>query len=153
MKGMIDKFLLLKDTALNTKIIDNVHLVYSEEMAMALLNTVESTSMMVFPITLSIGTDDDNIQFRVFILDKVNNSYDEMNVLNSWQTSTTALRMIADILNYKEGESVIVDDINVSAFFSNNVNEGDTTSVNVEYMVTSIDAVLDMSYETCKGCV
>jgi hypothetical protein len=138
---MIEKYRLIKNTAIDTGIVDDVKLALTEENAMQMVDNVKSTSLIVFPLIASINTVDDSVQFRLMFLDKVNNHYEEENVLNSWKTLLTALRLMTNHMNYKEGEDVLVDDVSFGAYYAQRDDD-------VEYMLATIDVVLDMSYLT-----
>ena len=135
MKAITTKYQTIKYAALDSDIIDDVKLAFSEEDAMTMIDTAKSTLLIVFPIEASIMNNTDNIIFSLFVIDKVNNTGDELHVLNSWDTSMLALRYIADMLNYKESEDVLIDEVELGIY--QNDNKSETT--------TMVRATIDMS--------
>jgi hypothetical protein len=139
-RGFIEKYEIIKESALATKMIKKVQLAYSEEHAMNIITNAQSCEMVLVPTELTMLTNDDSVMFDIFIFDKVNNDDEEKYTLNSWQNSLAALRLIADNLNYKEDEDVLVESVHFGIYYD---EDADFQRQNV---VTMITAQLDLSF-------
>jgi len=139
-RDFIEKYNIVKQSALDTKIINKVSLAYSEQHAMDMVINAKSCEMVLVPVELTMMTDNDSVMFDMFIFDKVNNDDDDGYVLNSWQNTLTALRVMADSLNYQEDEDVLVDNVHFGVYFD------EDSGFERKNVVALITAQLDLAY-------
>lgn len=139
--GFVDKYNALKQAFLNTKMVKEVKLVYSEEHAIEEVKNTKFRTVYVVPSDAAIFTNNDYVKFDIIIADKVNNDDNEEYMLQSWSNALSILRAAVSELNYKVNESVVVEDIDVGSYFS----DEDTDRVNaVSIVITTLDLEYDI---------
>ena len=138
--NILEKYNLIKDSAMDSNMVESVRLALSEEHVAELALSAKSREVYVIPIDCAIHTDSDYVRFDIIIVDKVNEDDDENYILQSYANGIALLRDIASRLNYKEYESVIVENasIGVTGFTSEDGNR--------QNVVTMITTTLDMEF-------
>ena len=138
--NILEKYNIIKQAALDSKMVQDVTLALSEEHVADLILDAKSRHIYLVPVDCALHTDEDYVKFDIIVVDKVNNDDDEEYILQSWSNGIALLRQITGKLNYKESESVVLETvtIGVSAF-----SEEDGERQNVVTMLTSS---LDMEF-------
>ncbi len=138
--NILEKYNLIKQSALDSGMVENVKLAFSEEQAIEFILSAKSREVYLVPVDMALHTNNDYVKFDIIIVDKVNNDDDEEYILQSWSNGISLLRDIASRLNYKESEDVIIG--NASMGVSGFTNDKDKQNV-----VTMIQSSLDMAFD------
>lgn len=138
--NILEKYNLIKQSALDSKMVEDVKLALSQEQVVDFILDAKSRQVYLIPVDFALHTTDDYIKFDIIIVDKVSNEDDEDYILQSWSNGISLLRDIAARLNYKESESVIIGsgDIGVAGFSG---NDGKKQNV-----VTMVSSSLDLAF-------
>ena len=137
--NILEKYNLIKEAALDSNMVESVRLALSEEQAVEFILDAKSREVYLVPVDLAIHTDSDYVKFDIIIVDKVNNEDDEEYILQSWSNGVALLRDITSRLNYKESESVIIENATMGV-------SGFTNDAERQNVVSMITATIDMEF-------
>jgi len=138
--NILEKYNLIKQSALDSGMVESVKLAFSEEQAIGFILNAKSREVYLIPVDAALHTNNDYIKFDIIVVDKVNNDDDEDYTLQSFANAISLLRDIAGRLNYKENENVIIGNVSlgVSGFTT---EDGDRQN-----LVTMVTSTLDMEF-------